>query len=218
MGASAPAPTLWDVMQSACPPTARPPAAGAPRPQQLDADLIAAIERGEARLVRLRDGARVSVRAATAGDEPALRTLLNGLCAEHLRLRFFTGAVDVDDAAHTVAATGEGRFGLVAHGEAGALVGHALYVQIDATRAEVAVEVADHVHGRGLGTILVEQLAAIAEHRGIERFVAEVMPENHAMLDVFRNAFDARLSFREGIEYVEFPTSAWRGAGERLQG
>ncbi len=39
------------------------------------------------------------------------------------------------------------------------MVAHALYIQLDGTRAEVAVEVADHLHGRGFGTILIEQLA-----------------------------------------------------------
>jgi GNAT superfamily N-acetyltransferase len=194
------------------------PSGRAPRSRPLETEAIDALERGQARLVRLRDGSRVSVRKAVAADEPALRTLLHGLCPEDLRMRFFTGAVDVDGAAHTVAETGEGRLGLVAHGETGALVAHALCVQLDDARAEVAVEVADRLHGRGLGTILVEQLAALAERRGVDRFVAEVLPENHAMLEVFRNAFDARCSFREGIDYVEFPTSAWRGAAERLQG
>ena len=73
-----------------------------------------------------------------------------------------------------------------------ALVGHATYVQLDAERAEIALEVADRLHGRGLGTILIERLAEVAERRGIEVFVAEVLAENHEMLDVFREGFDAR--------------------------
>jgi L-amino acid N-acyltransferase YncA len=61
-----------------------------------------------------------------------------------------------------------------------------MYALLDETCAEVAVEIADHVHGRGLGTILVERLAAVAEARGIMHFIAKVLPENRAMLDVFR--------------------------------
>jgi hypothetical protein len=35
------------------------------------------------------------------------------------------------------------------------------------------------------------------------------------MLDVFCDGFDARVAWREGVEAVEFPTSAWRLARER---
>jgi GNAT superfamily N-acetyltransferase len=119
-------------------------------------------------------------------------------------------------AAHLVAATGADRFGLVPHDEAGILVGHAVYIQLEETRAEVAVEVADRMHGQGLGTVLIERLASVAEQQGITRFVAEVLPDNRAMLDVFRDGFDARLSFCDGSDTVEFPTTSWRLARERF--
>lgn len=170
-----------------------------------------------AELVRLRDGSRVTVREATTADEPALRILLGGLRLEALRMRFFTGAVDVGTAAHQEAALDEGRFGLVAYSPTGALVAHAFYAPLDPTRAELAVEVADHLHGRGLGTVLIERLAETAERRGITRFIAEVLPENHAMLDVLRDGFDAEVRFHEGVDTVEFPTAAWRTAEGRFQ-
>ena len=119
-------------------------------------------------------------------------------------------------AAHLVAAAGADRFGLVVHDEAGLLVGHAVCIQMDEARAEVAVEVADRMHGLGLGTILIERLAAVAEQRGVTRFVAEVLPDNRGMLDVFRDGFDAELSFRDGADTVEFPTASWRLARERF--
>ncbi len=105
----------------------------------------------------------------------------------------------------------------MAHDETGAIVGHAVFIVLDATHAEVAVEIADHLHGRGLGTLLIERLAMIAEQRGITHFVAEVLCENRAMLDVFREGFDARVVHREGPEErVEFLTSGWRLARERF--
>jgi L-amino acid N-acyltransferase YncA len=159
----------------------------------------------------------VTIRPASARDEPALRSFLDGLCPEARRLRFFTGAANIASAARLAATTGAGRYGLVAHDEAGVLVGHATYVQLDETRAEVAVEVADHLHGRGLGTILIERLAIVAEQRGITHFVAEVLSENDAMLDVFREGFDARVVRHEGPEKrVEFLTAGWRLARERF--
>jgi acyl-CoA synthetase (NDP forming) len=59
--------------------------------------------------------------------------------------------------------------------------------------AEVAFAVADEMHGRGLATRLLEQLAEIAAARGISRFDAEVMAGNRGMLGVFAGAgFDTR--------------------------
>lgn len=173
------------------------------------------------KLIRLRDGSWVSLRPATAADESALREFLDSLSAESRRLRFFSGAADTDAAAHWAAVVSPDRYGLIAHDCTGAIVAHATYVQLDApgggeTRAEVAVEVADRLHGKGLATILIERLAAVAEARGIRRFVAEVLPENRAMLDVFRDGFDAHLTFRDGTDLVEFPTRAWRLALHRF--
>jgi GNAT superfamily N-acetyltransferase len=169
-------------------------------------------------LVRLRDGSLVTIRATREDDEVSLRLFLSDLCPEARRLRFFTGAVDTASAAHLAADTTAGHHGLVARDEAGVIVGHAICVQLGPERAEVAVEVADQLHGRGLGTILIGRLAALAERRGIAYFVAEVLCENRAMLDVFREGFDARVVGRDGPEErVEFLTSSWRVAQARLE-
>jgi RimJ/RimL family protein N-acetyltransferase len=58
----------------------------------------------------------------------------------------------------------------------------------DPKQAEVAFTVADDLQGRGAATRLLEQLATRAAAIGIEQFVAEVLPENTAMLKVFRDA------------------------------
>jgi GNAT superfamily N-acetyltransferase len=170
-----------------------------------------------AEFVRLRDGSSVRVRPVSVEDEPVLRSFLNGLCLEARRMRFFTGAANMAFAAHLGAAADAEHRGLIAHDETGMLVGHATYVKLDETRAEVAVEVADHLHGRGLGTILIERLAAIAERNGITHFIAEVLAENRAMLDVFREGFDGRVVRNQGSEKtVEFLTSGWRLAHARF--
>jgi GNAT superfamily N-acetyltransferase len=174
-------------------------------------------KRARGDLTRLRDGSRVWVRAVLADDEPALRRFLGELCPEAIRLRFFSAAIDFGRAAHWATHPAAGFYGLVAEDENGRFVGHALYVQMAPARAEVAVEVADRLHGRGLGTILIERLAMTAEQRGITHFVAEVLSENRAMLDVFREGFDARVVHRDGPqERVEFLTSGWRLAHERF--
>lgn len=175
------------------------------------------VDLSKPKLMRLRDGSKVTVRQSNPRDQATLHSFLSGLCLDARRMRFFTGAADMNSAARLGVAMGEDRCGLVAHDEAGMLVGHVTYVKLDDTHAEVAVEVADHLHGRGLGTLLIETLAAIAEQRGITHFDAEVLRENHEMLDVFRDGFDARVLSHEGpAEKVEFLTSGWRLARERF--
>ena len=72
-------------------------------------------------------------------------------------------------------------------------------------------------YGLGLGTIMLERLAQQAEQRGVSQFVAEVLPENQEMLDVFRDGFDAKVSLDRGTDAVEFQTAAWRLARERFE-
>src|SRR5437764_7154984 len=76
----------------------------------------------------------------------------------------------------------------------------------DERAAEAAFAVADELQGRGIGTRLLERLAALAAEQGIERFVAEVMPENRAMLGVFEGAGLEVTRELDGGEFeVRFP-------------
>ncbi|MDQ2750035.1 MAG: GNAT family N-acetyltransferase [Actinomycetota bacterium] len=54
--------------------------------------------------------------------------------------------------------------------------------------AEVAFVVADAHQGRGIGSVLLEHLAAAARENGVKRFQAIVLAENTAMIRVFRQA------------------------------
>ncbi len=54
--------------------------------------------------------------------------------------------------------------------------------------AEATFVVRDDHQNRGLGSILLEHLAAAARERGVRRFAAEVLAENTQMVRVFRNA------------------------------
>ena len=174
-------------------------------------------QQGERERVRLRDGSWVTVREVHPQDEAALRCFLSDLCLDARRLRFFSAAIDIAQAAHLGAEEDAAHRGLVARDETGLIVGHATYALLDEQRAEVAVEVSDHLHSRGLGTVLLERLARLAEQRGVTRFVAEVLSENRAMLEVFRDGFDAHVTRHEGTqETIEFSTSGWRLAKERF--
>ena len=71
--------------------------------------------------------------------------------------------------------------------------------------AEVAFVIRDDHQGRGLGSILLEHLAAAAQENGLRRFEAEVLPENHQMLRVFRDAgYQIRREISDGVVHLEF--------------
>ncbi|WP_298182162.1 bifunctional GNAT family N-acetyltransferase/acetate--CoA ligase family protein [Saccharomonospora sp.] len=78
------------------------------------------------------------------------------------------------------------------------------YERIDEASAEVAFVVDDAHQGRGLGSILLEHLAAAASECGLRRFVAEVLTENTAMTRVFRDAgYRVSRAFEEGLLHLE---------------
>jgi acyl-CoA synthetase (NDP forming)/RimJ/RimL family protein N-acetyltransferase len=76
----------------------------------------------------------------------------------------------------------------------------------DKVQAEVAFLVEDAHQGRGCGQMLLEHLAQAGRENGIENFVAEVLPDNVKMIQVFRDAgYRLARSFDEGVMSLEFP-------------
>ena len=160
--------------------------------------------------VVLRDGSTVRIRVMRSSDEPGLRSLLTALSEESRWLRFYSlqNSSALAAEAHREANL-EHAFGLVAcSGDEERVVGHAFYVAITDNRAEVAFTIANDFQGRGLGSILLGQLAEVAAANGIEVFEAEVVAANHAMLRVFRaSGFPIEVSAHAGQLQVVFPTS-----------
>ena len=162
--------------------------------------------------VILRDGSTLRLRAPTRDDEGALIAFFERL-SDHSRYLRFHGARRVD-------ATLVEYFLDPNWADRGALIGAltdaegnervvalAEYARLrDPVAAEVAFTVAEELQGRGAGTRLLEQLAFRAAEVGIERFVAEVLPENAPMLAVFRDAgFEESRTLGGGEIEVRFP-------------
>jgi GNAT superfamily N-acetyltransferase len=172
--------------------------------------------------VVLRDGSTVHVRPARPDDAPAMERLLEGLSDRSRWLRFFSGFPNLERAVRWATDVDyEHRCGLVATtGDDGHLVGHAGWEREEdrPERAEVALEIVDAMQSKGLGTILLGQLAEAAHDAGVEVLEAEVLPENHLMIKVFRDCgFPVKTHAMPGVVLVEFPASLSPEARERFE-
>jgi RimJ/RimL family protein N-acetyltransferase len=72
--------------------------------------------------------------------------------------------------------------------------------------AEIAITVEDAWQHRGIGLRLARRLCVLARERGYDAFVARILPENRAALDlVHKLAPDACLRFADGDYEARFP-------------
>jgi acetate---CoA ligase (ADP-forming) len=181
-----------------------------------------AVEAPGIRDVILRDGSTLRLRPPQAGDVDAVLEFFGGLSEQSVYRRFhgfpaLTPATvepfldpDWEESGSLIGA-------LWGDGEAERIVALASFVRLrDPSCAEVAFTVADELQGHGVGTRLLEQLAASAAEAGISTFVAEVMPDNRAMLRVFEDAGFAVSRRLEGgtteVRLAIHPTESYRAA------
>jgi GNAT superfamily N-acetyltransferase len=135
------------------------------------------------------DGRRATIRTPSEGDRAGLLALHDQLDDDALRLRFFN--VSHDAGRHYVDHVLAGRPGTVISLVAvvdGAVVGLGTAELITPDAAEVAFVVSAAERGHGLGTLLLEHLTTQCRAAGITRLVADVLPQNARMAQVFRDA------------------------------
>lgn len=164
--------------------------------------------------VLLRDGRVAHLRPITGDDEQLMVEFYEQVSAESKYLRFFapmptlsdkdvtrfTHVDHLDRVALVLTVAGKmiavGRFDRLDEGHGGA----------PGTAAEVAFLVQDAHQGRGIAQLLLEHLAQAGRERGIEKFVAEVLPENARMIQIFREAgYRVAGGFTDGVMRLEFP-------------
>ncbi|WP_067461354.1 bifunctional acetate--CoA ligase family protein/GNAT family N-acetyltransferase [Actinomadura macra] len=138
----------------------------------------------------LTDGTQVEIRRLGVADLDAVCELHRELSEESLYLRFFglnrTMAAEVADRICRSHGADHAALGAWLRG---ALVGVAEYEPTDVPgEAEIAMAVADKVHHRGVGTLLLEHLGSLARANGIVAFRADTLAANTAMLRVFADA------------------------------
>lgn len=157
----------------------------------------------------LRDGSTAGVRPAIAADREAMRRFFEELSPASRRLRFLAVAAPSEDLLARLCDNHDRQKALTLvvsrHGDHGMqIIGVGSYFAESSTSAEVAFAVDDDFHGRGIATALLERLAEYGREQNFERFSASVLPENSAMLDVFRDSgFEAHSTTDAGTVEVQ---------------
>jgi acetate---CoA ligase (ADP-forming) len=165
--------------------------------------------------VILRDGSTLRLRAPAQDDAGALVAFFTGLSERSFYQRFHgTRTIDDELVARFLEPDWHDRGVLV--GTLAGVDGDERIVAVgeydrlrDPAAAEAAFAVADELQGHGIGTRLLERLAALAGDQGIERFVSQVLPDNRAMLGVFQGAGLEVTRELDGGEFeVRFPIAS----------
>ncbi|MEQ4719950.1 GNAT family N-acetyltransferase [Nonomuraea sp. B19D2] len=151
--------------------------------------------------VVLADGGTAHVRPIKPADADRLRSFYSRLSDESIYFRFFGPRPRLSDREVE-------RFTNVDYVNRVALIATigtemVAVIRYDRTgpgEAEVAFLVEDAHQGRGVASVLLEHLAATARERGIERFVADVLPANMRMTGLLRQAgYTAQSQFEDGV-------------------
>jgi ribosomal protein S18 acetylase RimI-like enzyme len=152
----------------------------------LDAKSYSAIE-------TLRNGRQAEIRALRPEDRTGLIAAVDRTGEQSLYRRFFAPKrgfteqeiayyTNVDQVNHVALVA------LVEENGQPTIVGGGRYIVLQPGRAEIAFAVDDNHQGLGIGAALMRHLASIARGAGLEELVAEVLPENSAMLKVFEKS------------------------------
>jgi GNAT superfamily N-acetyltransferase len=156
----------------------------------------------------LRDGRRVAIRALRPEDRADLLAAVGRTSRESLYHRFFylkrgfteqetASFLNIDFVDHVA---------LVAVAEEAGrpvIVGGARYIVLRPGKAEVAFTVIDQYQGHGIGAALMRHLAGMARGAGLRELIADVLPENDAMLKVFaKSGFPLRAERESNVVRV----------------
>jgi RimJ/RimL family protein N-acetyltransferase len=147
----------------------------------------------------LRDGLRVVIRSLVPEDRDDVEQGFGELSERTKNLRFMTGKdhlsqrtldslVDqVDQHDHVAVAMWWERTS-----QADVLLGEGRFIRLksDPDCADVAVTMADELHGQGGGTLLMQALVLRAREEGVRRFSATMSPDNEPSHRLMRGIGD----------------------------
>jgi ribosomal protein S18 acetylase RimI-like enzyme len=147
---------------------------------------------------QLRDGREVEIRALRPEDQADMLAAIGRTGAQSLQRRFFVAKrglsdreiaffMNIDFVNHVALVA------IVAENGRHTIAGGGRYIVVQPGRAEAAFLVVDGYQGLGIGSALARHLTELARQAGLEELVADVLPENTAMLKLFK-----KLGFRSG--------------------
>jgi acyl-CoA synthetase (NDP forming)/RimJ/RimL family protein N-acetyltransferase len=173
--------------------------------------------------VVLGDGTSAVIRPITPDDAPALAEFHLRQSPESRYFRYFSPKPELTSAElerfTTVDFVDRAAFVVEEHGEFVAWASYERWNNRD--DAEVAFQVDDGHHGKGIATLMLEHLAAVARANGIERFTAQTLGDNRGMLTVFAKAgWPVHRRFESGVIDVDFAladTSSFIDSVERRE-
>jgi acyl-CoA synthetase (NDP forming)/GNAT superfamily N-acetyltransferase len=137
----------------------------------------------------LADGTTVEIRPTTPEDYDAVKAMHAAMSPDNSYLRFFNfSRLSAEREAERMCREDKpGRMALLALAN-GQVAGCGSYDEESGGKAEVAFAVAEHMHHRGIATLLLEHLVSAARSHGIATFTAQTLGENTPMLHVFADA------------------------------
>ncbi|HET9090195.1 MAG TPA: GNAT family N-acetyltransferase [Acidimicrobiales bacterium] len=175
------------------------------------------------RTVTLADGQLVHLRPIHPGDAPALVAFHARLSSDSVYRRYFSFHPELSETEVTWLTTVDyvDRLALVVVVD-DALVAVGRYDRLPGTEtAEVAFLVADEFQHRGLGMLLLKDLATAARRHAITTFVAETQASNRDMMGVFEGSgFNVTSSLDAEIISVRFRIAPYEASdhGESVPG
>lgn len=156
--------------------------------------------------VLLRDGRAAHIRPIRAEDREVFLEFYDRVSDQSKYYRFFSPMPRLSerDTDRFVNVDNVDRVAFVLTLQ-GRIIAVGRYDVIKPGEAEVAFLVEDKHQGRGIGQLLLEHLAQAGRERGVERFVAEVLPDNARMIQTFRDAgYRVASEYDEGVLQLEF--------------
>ena len=159
----------------------------------------------------LTDGTTVLIRHARSQDEDAIRQMHAQMSPANTYLRFFSiSPQSANREAKRLSRPPDVRHYALLAWLGDQLVGVASYEPTDKPGvAEIAFAVSDHMHGRGVATLLLDHLISTARLRAVRAFSAQTLADNVGMLRVFANAgLAARRQLSGGVIETTFPLPA----------
>ena len=157
---------------------------------------------------QLRNGRQIEIRALKPGDRQELLAAADRTSDRSLYRRFF--GVRREFTEEEVAAFVNIDFlnevaliAMVHESGREVIAGGGRYIVVRPGTAELAFTVVDEYQGQGIGSALLRHLVTLARAAGLRELIAEVLPDNAAMLQVFeRSGLELRRQRESGVVHL----------------